>query len=503
MTANSMVVATILLLSVAACRPSSTVAPTTVTPMPGIPILLLTVDALRADHLSIYGYPRDTAPALSRLAEDAVVFERAFTPCPRTSPAFASLFTGKYPHGHGLRQLGQELAGDNLTLAELLAEAGYSSRGFVSSTVLVGQLSGLDQGFDAWDDLLPARERNRENYQRIAAETVASVSRELDGGWQPGFLFLHLIDPHGPYAAPEPRSFAPGPAASASGLFEPSLVPEYQRLDQRPRLRDYIDAYDAEISYADAWLGRLLERLRQTDLYDRALIVVTADHGEAFGEHGSWFRHGATLHEESTRVPLLIKLPAGPRAAAPARVTAAVSLVDLLPTLLDYAGVSPPPGLHGSSLRGLLEGDSQSSRAVFSTRTGRTIKWAAHTRQGTLLASDCPGGDPGLCAWSWFDAADADSRDGLPAASAPAGTAEKLRDFVTRSRAATLSFAVARRYRPSDRDFVGSFMQEHNRGEAGLDRQQRLALEELGYLQPLADDEPPAGRKPSEQDHRR
>ncbi|MBC8292890.1 MAG: sulfatase-like hydrolase/transferase [Proteobacteria bacterium] len=265
MTASSVLVATLLLLSISACRPSSPVVPTTVTSMPRVPILLLTVDALRADHLSIYGYPRDTAPALTRLAEDAVVFERAFTPCPRTSPAYASLFTGKYPHGHGLRQLGQELAGENLTLAELLAGAGYSSRGFVSSTVLVGQLSGLDQGFDAWDDLLPVRERNRENYQRIAADTVASVARELDGGWQPGFLFLHLIDPHGPYAAPEPRSFAPGPAAAASGLFEPSLVPEYQRLDQRPRLRDYIDAYDAEISYADAGLGRLLGRLRQTD----------------------------------------------------------------------------------------------------------------------------------------------------------------------------------------------------------------------------------------------
>jgi arylsulfatase A-like enzyme len=123
----------------------------------GPPIVLFTVDTVRADHLSLYGYDRDTAPSLTRLAQDAVTFTRAFTPAPKTTPAFASMFTGSYPHRHGLQLLGQELAAENRTAAELLAEQGYDAAAFVSSTVMIDRLSGLAQGFAGTTVCPPAR----------------------------------------------------------------------------------------------------------------------------------------------------------------------------------------------------------------------------------------------------------------------------------------------------------------------------------------------------------
>lgn len=333
------------------------------------PVVLLTVDTLRADHLSFYGYARPTSRSLERLAREAVVFEHAFTTAPKTTPAYASMMTGRYPYAHGLSALGEALPAENRTLAELLAERGYATAGFVSSTVMVADLSELDQGFALWDDRLDARELHRENFERTAARTA---DRAIEWISEPRssapLLFVHWIDPHGPYTPPP--AFLSRFRRNLSGeRLVPAKIPGFQRLEWASTLSDYVDAYDAEIAYADAAIGRVLDALRAADLYDRSLIIVTADHGESLGEEGVYFRHGVTLDESSLRVPLIVKPPAGSPGAGSRVEGEAVSLVDILPTVADYLGVDAPRGIDGRSLRPLIESSERdAARVVFSVR---------------------------------------------------------------------------------------------------------------------------------------
>ncbi|MFQ5478441.1 MAG: sulfatase [Candidatus Binatia bacterium] len=453
------------------------------------PLVLLTVDTLRADHLSTYGYARATDPNLSRFAERAVIFSRAFTPRPKTTPAYASIFTGLYPYRHGLEVLGDELASPNLTVAELLGQRGFRSYGFVSSTVMVGRLSGLQQGFSLWDDHLPSREASRDNFERKGAETVDRVIASMDRLGGGDLLFVHLIDPHGPYDAPPPfgsafRGTTP-PTREETRALAPQQVPSFQRIPGARTLDDYVNAYDGEVLYADYCLGRLVEALEERGIFDEALVIVTADHGESLGDHGHYFRHGQSLHEPSARVPLLIKPPGGRTEGVPTRWEGAVSLVDVFSTLLDYAGVTSPSGVDGQSLRPIVEGGrSGKGRVVFSTRRGGG--WAAHGREGSVLASLCgraAGGGGELCGARFFDASkDPGQVHPISEGSLFLNLADELRRFVAAASAFDLPFAVTRRYKPTDKGFVVDFMQQHNRRYRRLGRGDRRALKALGYL---------------------
>ncbi len=305
-------------------------------------ILLVTLDTTRADRLGCYGYQGGTSPVLDRLArEEGVLFEQAVAPTPTTLPSHSTIFTGLYPQDHGVRyNTYYQLAASVETLAERLKEGGYATAAFPASHV-VGKRSGLDQGFDTWEEppspSAGGEGRNAASHplgsMRRAGENVDLVLRWLDSAPRgPWFVWLHLYDPHWPYVPPFPFSSS---------------------FRDRP--------YEGEIAYADAQLGRLLDRLRAESRWDRTLVVVAGDHGEGLFEHGERY-HAMLVYEATQRVPLIVRAPG----TGPSRVKEPVSLADIAPTILDLAGLPPLGGpIRGISLTPALRGASLPRRDLY------------------------------------------------------------------------------------------------------------------------------------------
>jgi arylsulfatase A-like enzyme/Flp pilus assembly protein TadD len=308
-------------------------------------VLLITVDTLRADRLGFAGYEPAETPILDAFAGDGVVFENAISSAPVTLPSHASLMTGRYPPGHGaLDNAYYSLPDDVPTLATVLRTAGYETAAIVGAYVLHGQF-GLDAGFDRYDDFFrQPRPDEWEPRERRAGEVSARAGEWLAGrkNDRPFFLWVHMFDPHSPYDPPPPFN---------------------SRFAARP--------YDGEIAYTDRAIGTLLESLDGAGFGDRTMVVVTADHGEGFGDGGEK-THGLLLRTSTLRVPLLLRapgvLPAG------RRVEGLVSTVDLMPTVLDLLGVDTPTGVDGSSIAGAIRtGRAEGRRAYSETRLPANI----------------------------------------------------------------------------------------------------------------------------------
>lgn len=349
-------------------------------------IILVSCDTLRADRLGTYGYGRGLTPHLDAFAEECVVYDNAFALAPMTGPALAALFTGRTPDELGVSEGNHMLlAAEVRTLAEAFARAGIETAAVVSNFVLarppaaLGDV-GLAQGFDHYDDRLVTRERNRDRLERLAPDTTAAAVEWLSGvaARDEVFLWVHYIDPHGPYTPP-PAVAAPlahDPPADARTLpagedhSGRGQLPLYQLLGDERRPAVYADLYDAEIRYFDEALGALFADLRARGLYEDSLIVFTADHGEMLGEHDYWFCHGETLHRPLVQVPLLIRFPgAGP---AGSRVDAVVSHLDVWGTLLDTLDVRPEEGTFHS----LWNGPAADGVAVHQVGlAGSTKRW--------------------------------------------------------------------------------------------------------------------------------
>jgi arylsulfatase A-like enzyme/Tfp pilus assembly protein PilF len=324
------VAGTVALPSVLGCR-----AAPDASNWPAAPVVLVSIDTLRAGHLSLYGYQAGSTPNLDRLGREGVVFDEAYSHCPLTLPAHASMFTGLLPPRHGVRDnIGFRLAPDKPTLAARFKAAGLRTGGAISAYVLRAA-TGMGQGFDFYDDALEVEGGTESigNLQRDGAITVERLSRWMEGqGQARAFVFLHLYEPHSPYAPPE-------------------------------RHRGHPLAYDGDIAYADELVGRFLEGLKTRGIYDRAIIAVTSDHGEGLKDHGEE-EHGIFLYRESLRVPLILRLPGGARGGT--RVGAPVAQADLAPTLLDLAGVPVADGLDGASLRAAVAGGAPPGGGVYS-----------------------------------------------------------------------------------------------------------------------------------------
>jgi arylsulfatase len=333
-------------------------------------VLLITIDTLRADRLSCYGYERETSPHLDALAAEGLRFTRATTPRAKTTPAIASLLTGLYPHDHGVRDLAAPLDRPVPLLQETLRASGWSTAAIVGNFVLTRERAGLERGFDVWIEELPDVRGvpPHDAPQRTAGsltDGALAVLDELEGPW---FLWLHYMDPHGAYEAPaEHRVFtsdapAPIPRVEPASKLHRLKIAEYN-VPPEARLADGgIDAarvgdlYDAEIRYVDAEIGRLLDALRMTGRLDETLVVVTSDHGESLGEHAYWFEHGTYAYEATCRVPLVVRVPeAWPDRPAPGTVRGDdVSLVDLSETIQGALGLpSPPLRERADEVRGL------------------------------------------------------------------------------------------------------------------------------------------------------
>jgi len=291
-------------------------------PAVGGPIVLISIDTLRADRLPAYGYTKIATPAIDALAADGVVFDRAYSHSPQTLPAHTSIFTGRLPFEHGVRDnVGFSVKPGERTLARMLGERGFDTAGIVSAYVLRKEV-GVAQGFDFYDAELPQAtpEMSFAQVQRDGAESVAVADRWLNGQTRPRFfLFVHLYEPHKPYSPPE-------------------------------RFAQY-GAYDGEVAYADELVGRLLQSLKDRDLYEKATIILVGDHGEGLGDHGEQ-EHGVFLYDEAIRIPLIVKMPRS--AGRGRRIAQPVQHIDLVPTMVDLVGAPRPGNLRGRSLKPIL-----------------------------------------------------------------------------------------------------------------------------------------------------
>jgi choline-sulfatase len=304
-------------------------------------VILITLDTTRADRMGFLGSKRGLTPTLDALARQSVVFTRAYSQVPLTTSSHATILTGTYPQFH--RVVGPEvpLPKEVPYLPVTMRKGGYTTAAFVGSVILDprGGGHGFDRGFSTYDAGFRGRSQGEDRYQtleRRGDEVVAHATAWLKGhGGGPFFIWIHLFDPHAPYEPPEP--------------FKSRYASEL---------------YDGEIAYEDSVVGKFLDELRARGLYDDAIIVVMADHGEALGEHGER-GHGVFLYDPTIHVPLLIKLPRGRSAGE--RIEARTGLVDVMPTILEVLGLSVPPAVQGKSLLPVLKpnGDRSSERAIY------------------------------------------------------------------------------------------------------------------------------------------
>lgn len=372
------------------------------------PVVLVTLDTVRSDHLSVYGYGRRTSPQLEAFARSATLYTRALASGDLTLTTHASIFTGLYARQHGARvdsRRGALAMREGVrTLPALLRAAGYTTLAVVANPSYLAGRFGFSRGFDHYDDraptpllptprphtaiaggvalarrLLPQDRRfeHADSSYRRAGRINREVFGLLDGlarEPRPFLLFVNYMDAHWPYDPPRPfrDRFPGGLGRGAPGLQDFQDVAQQRRRYTPVERRHLVSRYDGAIAYVDHELGRLFERLRELGLWEASLVIVTSDHGEAFGEHGL-AGHGVSLHEHQIHVPLLIKAPGQQQAAV---VERPVSSVDLLPTILHVVGLERPGGLPGVSLS---EG-APPLRPIFSESYANPGLYRAHPR---------------------------------------------------------------------------------------------------------------------------
>ncbi|MGH9335981.1 MAG: sulfatase family protein [Vicinamibacteria bacterium] len=357
---------------------------------------MITIETLRADHVSSLGYPRSTTPNLDLLARQGASFRNAVAQAPFTLPSVASLMTGRTPPGHGVRNHPAVLSDSVETLAERFLEAGYQTAGMTRHTWLRSK-SGLDQGFLEYHNNKFAAGLDARSLSLAASDWLRGSNPE-----KPFFLWLHFLDPHLPYtpsfpysvlyhpehgeeteakhlrsmAAVKRESFEPTPYADlAGGPYYDLVLRHYpdnrilldlafwrrsrgsiffdQELYSEKEVSQLVDLYDGAILYTDDNVGRILKSLDDLGLRENTIVAVSADHGEAFGEHGLSFTHDFTLYDEVLRVPLVIR---GPGVQPGTLVEQQVRLMDLGPTLLDLSGAGSFTDAEAMSLAPLLRG---------------------------------------------------------------------------------------------------------------------------------------------------
>lgn len=288
------------------------------------PVILISIDTLRADRLPAYGYAAGVTPVIDALAAEGVLFEQAYAHSPQTLPSHTSILTGRLPFDHGVRDnVGFVAPDDTVTLAHRLKQAGYATGAFVSSFVLRRQV-GLGRGFDIYDDRLPPAgpERALGQVQRAGTDTAEAAITWLRAQTSSKyFLFFHIYEPHTPYTPP---------VIPSSG-----------------------DRYDGEVTFADEIVGRVIAALRARGDYDKATIILLSDHGEGLGDHGE-DEHGLFLYRSTIQTPLIIKRRGGNNGGH--RVATSVQHIDLAPTILSITGQAADSALTGRSLIPVLEG---------------------------------------------------------------------------------------------------------------------------------------------------
>jgi len=437
-------------------------------------ILLVTIDTLRADHLSCYGYRVRTSPNIDQLAAHGVRFEDAYTAIPLTGPSHISMMTGLFPQQHGATINGTHMGTQihhqrpPLMLAQVLQRLRkYQTAAFVSAWPLKKGITGLGRGFDTYN------QKFQYHYNLLSAARTATEVGPLSREWirkhvsdrHPFFLWVHYFDPHAPYELHTQFSHLPA---------NPNADPDADPLPQNATTAAKIHGYDSEIALADNDLGKTLHLLDEEGIRNKTLIFIVADHGEAMGEHG-YFGHGNHADQAILHVPMIVSFPG----VVPQGRTVAqnVSLVDLMPTALDYAGIQLGLPISGKSLRPLIEakgGEPQVSPAFFVTyaepllHLPRWLTWM----------------------WSWADAKRTPSRVGLIQGNVKVVSIGKKRLEVFRlsdqfktERLVSDDPAVTAKTE-GYREFLGAWFRRSNTGTPGdahLNSEDRDMLHSLGY----------------------
>lgn len=434
-------------------------------------VLLITLDTTRADHLSCYGYSRLTTPNIDRLASEGVLFRNAYSPIPLTGPAHISLMTSLFPQEHGAAINGMHMSTHPhpVTLARIFHRMGYKTAAFVSAWPLKKGITGLGRGFEVYNQQLSYHYKVV-NAARRGDEVGAASRGWLErNGKRPFLLWVHYFDPHQPYELHGeyaelpllPNALAARIDAMSSGSSEVS---------------HRITAYDSEIAFDDNDLGKTLKLLDQMGLRDRTLIVLAADHGESFGEN-EYSGHGDHVYQQIVHVPLIISYPKSiPKGKT---VTADASLVDVMPTILDYVGFPLRLTGEGQSLKAQIEesaADSRSNPVYF------------------LTYSEPPLLPPQWISWVWKWAETKRTplevgfvEGGLKVVSSDEGKSLKVyelrNEFLTERLKADVDEARLAEYRRR----IGSWYKETNRGlnaEGYLTEEDIEMLKSLGYVDP-------------------
>lgn len=291
-------------------------------------ILLITLDTTRADRLGYSGYPRARTPNLDYLAREGACFYNAYSPVPLTLPSHCSIMTGTYPLFHQVRNNGfYYLSPESITLAEIMKENGFTTAAFVSSFTVDSRF-GLDQGFDFYEDKFHEDEILKNfRSERRADQTFGCFLTWLDKNHRlPFFVWLHFYDPHLPYNPPSPFK---------------------EKFQKNP--------YDGEIAFVDFIIGKLIDSLKNKNLFENTLIVIAGDHGEALGERRE-IDHGLFLYDNSLKVPLIFFCP---RILPSKKIYSRVRLIDIMPTLLDLMGITSPKQIQGISLKPYILGQKK------------------------------------------------------------------------------------------------------------------------------------------------
>lgn len=394
-------------------------------------VLLVTIDTLRADRIGPYGFATARTPVLDQLAREGVRFDHAICQLPQTDPSHAALMTGLYASTNGVKiHMVDKLRSGTQTFASLFLTAGYQTAGIYSWVSLDPQFCGLNQGFQTYEGYVinrgaifsnPVLEQIAATYRQVkatvpivkTADAVLGASSDyeetLDGRadvtnhavfqWLdahaaagPFFLWVHYFDPHYPYAPPAGYDHLLGLDYHGSIDGTVDTIHKIQSGQLTPNAADLArleELYQGEIAFTDAQLGQLLDRLTTLGVADDTIVTVAGDHGESFGEHGDW-THGLKVFETEIRVPLLMRYPR--RLPAGARVSAPAQLIDVLPTLVELAGLDLKQPVQGSPLMPLLGGaDDGSDRAAFTELADEAFVSVLSMGDWKLIRNDANG----------------------------------------------------------------------------------------------------------------
>ncbi len=363
-TAKIILVLSVFSLLLPACKPS--------TPKPSV--ILIVLDTVRKDHLSLYGYPRKTTPFLEKLAKESVVFDNAYTPISLTAPAHTSLFTSSYPSEHQVLENGWKLQNwKQPLLAEVLKENGYQTGAILGSKILHRSIN-LNRGFDYYLDqgfVVPgsgadedakgpepaekkAADKSKPLNKRRARDVVNLAEdwlNQLDSH-QPFFIFLHFWDAHRAYYLPDDfvRPFQLDPE------FRAWLEANHYQL---PEQYENVNEYDNALAYIDQNLESFFKFLDQKGILSRALVIIVADHGEGLGQHKVYW-HCVKIYQEQVRIPMIIRFP--DKAQAGRRLDPSASLIDIAPTILEYLHLKNTMESRGRSLLPVISGEEKAIR---------------------------------------------------------------------------------------------------------------------------------------------